>query len=576
MNAQDVLLRRAHIAYFSMEIALRAEIHTYAGGLGVLAGDTARTCADLELPVVFVSLISRSGYLLQVVDERGRQLDLEDPWQPEAWCEPLSAKIAVGIGGRDVWVRPWLHTVAGGSGFAVPVLLLDTDLDENAPEDRGLTRRLYAGDARVRLAQEIVLGIGGLRLLRALGCEIHTYHLNEGHAALLCLELLRQQYRPSDQALPDECSDDLRRVCAGCIHDVLWVRDRCVFTTHTPVEAGHDRFPYDLVRDLLNDTVSQRELQLIGGTDALNMTRVALTLSGYVNGVAERHAETSRKLFPGFRIRAITNGVHPGTWASDSMARLYESRFPQWRHEPEILVRADRLDDDELWQAHRESKGALLRLIRERTGLSLREDVLLVGFARRMTGYKRPALLLSDPARLAAIHRSRPLQIVLAGKAHPQDRSGLDALELIHARIRELAGIVPVAFLAGHDLALARALAAGADLWLNTPAPPLEASGTSGMKAALNGVLNLSVPDGWWQEALIEGVTGWAIGDGEAAADDRDAGVLYDKLERQILPLYYDDRKQWLWMMKQSISKIAYYFNSHRMMRRYATEAYLR
>jgi starch phosphorylase len=576
MSSLNHFLRRAHIAYFSMEIALRPEIRTYAGGLGVLAGDTARTCADLELPVVFVSLISRSGYLRQVLDERGRQQDLEDPWQPEAWCEPLSAKIAVSVAGRDVWLRPWLHQVEGGSGFAVPVLLLDTDLDENAPEDRDLTRRLYGGDLRCRLAQEIVLGIGGLRLLRALGFDIHTYHLNEGHAAFLCLELLRQQYRPTDQELPEETSEDLRRVCLSCTHDVLWVRERCVFTTHTPVEAGHDRFPYELVHEQLGDFINQRELKVIGGEDVLNMTRLALTLSGYVNGVAERHAETSRKLFPGFRIRAITNGVHPGSWASDGIARLFDGQFPQWRHEPEILVRADRLGDDQLWQAHQEGKAALLRLIRERTGQVMRPDLLLLGFARRMTGYKRPALLFAEPARLRAIHRARPLQIVLAGKAHPRDGSGLAALELIHARIKELEGIVPIAFLPDHDMAMARVLTAGADVWLNTPAPPLEASGTSGMKAALNGVLNLRVPDGWWQEALIEGVTGWAIGDGEAAADSRDAGILYDKLERQILPLYYDDRAGWLWMMKQSISKIAYYFNSHRMMRRYATEAYLR
>jgi starch phosphorylase len=576
MNRLNHFLRRAHIAYFSMEIALRPEMRTYAGGLGVLAGDTARSCADLELPVVFVSLISRSGYLRQVLDERGRQQDLEDPWQPEAFCEPLSAKIAVGIDGRDVWLRPWLYTVKGGSGFAVPVLLLDTDLDENAPEDRDLTRRLYGGDLRCRLGQEIVLGIGGLRLLRALGFDIHTYHLNEGHAAFLCLELLRQQFRPSDQELPEEYGESLRRICLSCTHDVHWVRERCVFTTHTPVEAGHDRFPYELVHEQLGELISQRELRVIGGEGELNMTRVALTLSGYVNGVAERHAETSRKLFPGFRIRAITNGVHAGTWASASMARLLDAHFPQWRHEPEILVRADRLGDDELWAVHQESKAALLALVRERTGIALRDDVPLIGFARRMTGYKRPALLFSDLARLAAIHRVRPLQIVLAGKAHPRDGSGLAALELIHARIKELEGLVPVTFLADYDLALARALTAGADLWLNTPAPPLEASGTSGMKAALNGVLNLSVPDGWWQEALIEGVTGWAIGDGEAVDDRRDAAILYDKLEQQILPLYYDDRARWLWMMKQSISKIAYYFNSHRMMRRYATEAYLR
>jgi starch phosphorylase len=306
------------------------------------------------------------------------------------------------------------------------------------------------------------------------------------------------------------------------------------------------------------------------------MTRLALNLSAYVNGVAERHADTSRRLFPGFRIRAITNGVHPATWASDAMARLFQARIPQWRHEPEMLVRADQLPEDAVAAAHAEAKQALRRVVAERSGVDLRADLPIVAFARRMTGYKRPGLLFHDPERLRAIAAFWPFQVVLAGKAHPSDVAGKELIAAIHRRIGELADALPIVFLPNHDMELARSLVGGADIWLNTPLPPLEASGTSGMKAALNGVLNLSVPDGWWREALIEGVTGWAIGDGTPSSDTRDATILYDKLEREILPMYYHNRVQWIYMMKQSISKIAYYFNSHRMMRRYATEAYLR
>jgi starch phosphorylase len=576
MSLLDSFVPNRRIAYFSMEIALRPEIHTYAGGLGMLAGDVARACADLELPVVFVTLISREGYLRQEIDDAGRQIDLADPWAPEPWLSKLDAKIALQIDWRKVWVRPWLYIVDGPAGYEVPVILLDTNLEENAPEDRRITHRLYGGDQADRLRQEIVLGIGGLRILRALGFEIHTYHLNEGHAALLCLDLLRRYAKPAELALPEECSDDVRELSAACIYDVMRVRQLCVFTTHTPVEAGHDRFPYPLAEQMLGDLMTVDQLKLVGGADSLNMTRVALNLSGYVNGVAERHAETSRRMFKGFRIHAITNGVHAATWTAESFARLYQTHIPHWQHEPELFVRADRLPDAEVWSAHQEAKRALLSRIEELSGVALAPEVPLIAWARRMTGYKRPELLFSDLERLVATHKQRPFQVVFAGKAHPQDVTGKQAIEGIHRRIAELSGVLPFAFLPNYEMELARYLVSGADVWLNAPVPPLEASGTSGMKAALNGVLNFGVPDGWWQEAVIEDDNGWAIGGGMPEHADQDAGILYDKLEHKILPLYYNDRVKWIWMMKQSISKIAYYFNSHRMMRRYAAEAYLR
>lgn len=560
VNSLDPFLHRTRVAYFSMEIALRPEIHTYSGGLGVLAGDTARSAADLNLPMVFVTLLSREGYVQQEIGAHGNQIDKPNPWTPENWASPLPAMIAVSIEGRNVWVRPWLYLLTCPIGNVIPVLLLDTDLDQNSPEDRRITDRLYGGDEAHRLKQEIVLGIGGSLLLRALGFSIRTYHLNEGHAALLALQLLRDTHRPGDLGSPN-------------LYDRASVRERCVFTTHTPVEAGFDRFDYGLVGRLLGDFFDLAELKALAGEDRLNMTRLALNLSGYVNGVARRHAETASGLFPGYQIRSITNGVHVHTWVHAELARLFEARFPQWAHEPEVIALADQIPDGEVWTAHQAAKAELLSVIKERTGTELQLDVPLIGFARRMTSYKRPNLLFTDLGRLKQIAREQPFQVVLAGLAHPLDDPGKQIIEELHRHIRELQGTIPIAFLPEYDMNLARTLVSGADIWLNTPLPPLEASGTSGMKAALNGVLNLSVLDGWWVEACVDGVTGWAIEGTPPGTGDADA--LNHKLANVVLPLY-KDRARWVWMMKQSISKIGSTFNSQRMMRRYAAEAYMR
>jgi glycogen phosphorylase len=351
-----------------------------------------------------------------------------------------------------------------------------------------------------------------------------------------------------------------------------------VFTTHTPIKAGVDRFSYALVEQTLGAYIDLAELKRHGGEQCLNMTQLALSLSGYINGVSERHAQTTKQLFPGYHVRAITNGVHAPTWAHVEIRRLFHAIIPQWAHEPEVLEYADQIPDESIWKAHEEAKSALLAYVKETLHVALRLDVPLIGFARRMTDYKRPTLLFSDTERLLAIGRKRPLQVIFAGSAHPRDGEGQHLIEIIHQRIRELSPTIPIVFLANYDMQIAARLVAGTDIWLNTPLPPLEASGTSGMKAALNGVLNLSVLDGWWAEAHIEGVTGWSIGDGEAglATHNKDAADLYRKLEDVVLPLYYDDRSRWIWMMKQSISKVGAYFNSTRMMRRYATEAYIR
>jgi len=561
----DEFLQEARVAYFSMEIALRSEIPTYAGGLGVLAGDTLRSAADLSLPLVGVTLVSRAGYFRQELDAAGRQVEHPAPWDPARWATPLDAKVAVRIEDRAVWVSAWLYVIESDLGDRAPVLLLDTDLPENAPADREITHCLYGGDARYRLMQEMVLGLGGVRLLRALGFEISAYHMNEGHAALLGLELLRHFTFPKSELRPGESPYDVPRV-----------RQLCRFTSHTPVEAGHDRFSYELVQRLFHggardgagiQALPLEELQQLAGRDEFNMTQLALSLSDFVNGVAKRHAEVSAHMYPGYQVRAITNGVHPYTWSAPGFRALYDRHVPGWCHEPELLVRADGIADAEIRAAHLEAKGRLIARVREATGVELSADAPILGFARRMTAYKRPELLFTDPARLAAIAQRWPMQIVLAGKAHPNDEEGKRLVALLTQQVRSLAGKVPAVYLPDYDLAQAQLLVAGSDIWLNTPLPPLEASGTSGMKAAFNGVPSLSVLDGWWLEGCIENVTGWSI-DG--------ATSLYDKLEHTVLPLFHSQPSAWVQLMKGAITHNAAYFNSHRMMRRYATEAYLR
>ncbi|MGB7816333.1 MAG: alpha-glucan family phosphorylase [Methylotenera sp.] len=562
----DEFIHEPRVAYFSMEIALRNEIPTYAGGLGVLAGDTVRSAVDLMIPIVAVSLVSRAGYFKQQIDAQGRQVEQAVFWEPERWAHALDAKVAVPIEGRTVWISAWLYVVEGHMGGRQPVLLLDTDLNENHHEDREITHYLYGGDEAYRLKQEIILGIGGVRMLQALGITVRHYHMNEGHSALLGLELLRRYTYPTEDVRPGES-----------LYDIPRVRDLCSFTTHTPIEAGHDRFSYDLVQRVLDNDFDMEGIKRLAGEDNLNMTRLALNLSEYINGVAKKHAEVSNAMFPGYRVHAITNGVHPFTWAAESFRQLYNHYISSWCHEPQLLMRADCcIPDAAIWESHAQAKQHLIEKVQILTGVSLDPKLPIIGFARRMTAYKRPDLLFSNIDRLKTIARHQPFQIVLAGKAHPHDENGKHLIEQLYAHARDLAGTITVAYLPDYNMEVAQMLTAGTDVWLNTPLPPLEASGTSGMKAALNGVPSLSVLDGWWIEGCIEGVTGWAIGDVTGVADN-DGHELYDKLEQVVLPLYYsNDRSNWIKVMKGAISKNASYFNSHRMMRRYAIEAYIR
>ena len=582
------------IAYFSMEIALENAMPSYSGGLGVLAGDTIRAAADLRLPMVAVSLLYRKGFFTQRLAEDGSQTEEPVEWRVEDFLTEEPARASVPLEDRRVELRCWHYAVKGVRGFEVPVYFLDADLPSNAEADRALTGTLYGGDSYYRLRQEVLLGIGGVRMLRAMGySDLTRYHMNEGHAALLTLELLG-----------DEAQKAGRSSIRG--EDIQKVRNKCVFTTHTPVPAGHDRFPMEFVtrvfpgktdfldlKDTLAADLMKRALQVDqnfpGLQEAarqgasLNMTQLALGLSTYVNGVAKQHGETSRQMFPGADIEAITNGVHAGTWTSLPFQQLFDRYIPSWREDNYSLRSALGLPAEEVWAAHLIAKHDLLETVRQKTGLKFDPEVFTIGFARRATGYKRADLILADLDRLRQIAKNAgQFQIIYAGKAHPNDGGGKDIIRRIFQAKKALRKTVPVVFLDDYNLELGGKITSGVDLWLNTPQFPLEASGTSGMKAALNGVPSLSILDGWWVEGHIEGVTGWCIGEsrrtaaGNTPADNTaEAESLYSKLESVILPMYYNDRTKFLEVMQHAIAINGSFFNTQRMVQQYITDAYL-
>jgi len=566
VRASDEIDTRRRIAYFSMEVAADPRMPTYSGGLGILAGDTLKSCADLKIPLVAVSLLYSKGYFDQKLDEWGNQQEFPVAWEPSRFVRLLPITVRVPIENRSVVVRAWQYDITGYTGYSVPLILLDTNVDENAPPDRELTAFLYGGDERYRLAQEIILGMGGVRMLRALGYnQLERFHMNEGHASLLVLELLRE-----------------RRGQGAEEWDFHGVRSRCVFTTHTPVPAGHDQFSYDLVKGVLGETIPVEMVQMLGGKNRLNMTLLALNLSRYVNGVAKRHGELSQEMFPGYSIDSITNGVHSFTWTCDSFKKLYDRHIAGWVNDPFSLRYAVSIPKGEIWDAHVEAKGRLIDEVHRRTGMSLKPDMLTIGFARRATLYKRADLVFSDPGQLMEIASTvGPIQLVFAGKSHPKDDPGKDLIRRVFHFARQLKDQIPIAYLENYDMELGKLLTSGVDLWLNTPLRPLEASGTSGMKAAHNGVPSFSTLDGWWIEGHIEGVTGWSIGPGpqdlhrQDAANEQDARELYHKLRTVIAPMFYRDRDRWIDIMRQAIAFNASFFNTHRMVQQYAANAYV-
>jgi glycogen phosphorylase len=586
------MTEQPRVAYFSMEMALDAGMPTYSGGLGVLAGDTVRAAADLGVPMVAVTLLHRAGYFFQHLDEAGVQTEEPVRWSVHDFLEELPVRTSVHIEQRRVHLRAWRYEVTGVGGFVVPVLFLDTDLPENSDWDRTLTSYLYGGDQRYRLCQEVVLGIGGVGMLRALRYDAITrYHMNEGHSSLLTLRLLDESARRAGRNSVNSS-------------DIELVRQSCVFTTHTPVPAGHDQFPMELVESVLghrDDFIDLKDIycatvlshvfrrskalanmeELYRGSDSLNLTYLALNLSHYINGVAKKHGEVSQLMFGGYAIDAITNGVHATSWVSPAMRRLFDRYVAGWQRDNFSLRYALSIPKEEVWAAHGEAKHELLAYINRESNLGMDVDELTLGFARRATPYKRGDLLIADPERLRGIvQRAGPVQIIYAGKAHPNDAGGKELIQRIFRLKQELRGAVRVAYLPNYDIELARLICGGVDVWVNTPEPPLEASGTSGMKAALNGVPSLSVLDGWWIEGHIEGVTGWSIGEHGVPAEEQDASshgtLLYDKLESVVLPTFYNERDRFIDVMRHCIALNGSFFNTHRMVQQYVLNAYFR
>jgi starch phosphorylase len=556
--------RTTTVAYFSMEACLESAMPTYSGGLGVLAGDTLRASADLGLPMVGVMLLYRQGFFRQHLDATGVQSESAQDWDPSTRLRPVDVKVYIEIEGRRVAVTAWEYHVRGVRGYTEPVYLLDTDLPENDAADRRLTGQLYGGDRRYRLHQEVVLGLGGVALLRALGYDrIETFHMNEGHCSFLTLALL------------EEASRDPARL--GDPDAVEAVRRRCVFTTHTPVSAGHDRFPIGLVQEVVASRYTEALTRLAIADETLNMTRLGMFFARYINAVARRHAETARAMHPDQRINSVTNGVHVPTWASEPMAELFDREIPQWRYDNHSLRQALMMPVEEIQEAHAHAKRDLLAEIERRNGVQLDPAVLTIGFARRAATYKRADLVFRDLGRLEAIANDGwPLQFVFAGKAHPNDESGKALIRRVFEARDRLKGKIDVVYLENHDMALGRLLCSGVDLWLNNPQKPQEASGTSGMKAALNGVPSLSVLDGWWPEGWVEGVTGWSIGESftEPSDDALEAESLYYKLRYVIIPLFYGSATGFARVMRSTIALNGSYFTAQRMIEQYVANAY--
>ncbi|MFB0516272.1 MAG: alpha-glucan family phosphorylase [Candidatus Neomarinimicrobiota bacterium] len=536
-------LTQLRYAYFSLELGLSEDIPTYSGGLGVLAGDHVKSAADLNLPLCAVTILYREGYLQQRIGLDGWQTERYPRFNPEQLLGRLPVLFTLPLRGRGVYITAWRYDVVGLSGGVVPVFFLDTDIPENLEDDREITRRLYSGGEELRLLQEGILGFGGMRLLEELGVnDIKTYHLNEGHTAFLVAALYNRW------------------------QDEQMVRDHCVFTTHTPVSAGHDSFPRSRVTSVLDSLLPDTPMTHFSD-DRFAMTELALRGSRAATGVSRLHREVAQKMFPDYKIDYVTNGVHHLSWTTTDTRNLFDEHLPGWREQPDKLRAAGQIPDKAVWSMHRRNKRNTLQYTNAATQLGLSSDLLTVGFARRVVDYKRAYLLFLDPERLTRICSDK-VQFIFAGKAHPDDASGKQLIKEIVKMSQHLSGRVQITYLENYNIWLGRLLVSGVDVWLNTPRRPQEASGTSGMKAALNGIINVSILDGWWAEACRHGENGWAIGDPNHPNDETDADHLYALLEEKVIPTYYDNRQKWIHMMKESIVTSADY-TSHRMVEDY-------
>ncbi len=605
-------LKDKTIAYFSFEFGLHNSVPIYSGGLGILSGDHAKEASDLGLPFVGIGYMYPQGYFRQHIPSHGwqeanyEQLDLsKTPIRPVLTDDGQLLKVGVHMGGRHIFVRVWRIEVG-----RISLLLLDTDVDDNDPWDRELSARLYSGDTEMRIRQEILLGLGGIRVLKAMGYNPDAYHMNEGHSAFLLLESIREKVA---QGMSFE---EAKAV----------VQKQTMFTTHTPVPAGHDTFGFHLVEQYFAGFwdqmgISREQFLGLGGHEeewgmAFNMTVLALRLSGQANGVSKLHGKVSREMWQSVwpmlpanqvPISSITNGIHVPTWVAGEMNELFTKYLgPNWvdkQDDPAIWQRMADLPDEELWQTHLDLKRKMNNYIRSRTrqswingrndptqvltsGTLLDPDALTIGFARRFATYKRASLIFRDVDRLCQllldIHR--PVQIVFAGKAHPADEPGKMLIQHIYnlAKHNKLGG--RVAFVEDYDMHLARYLKQGVDVWLNTPRRPREASGTSGMKASLNGIPNLSIMDGWWAEGY-NGANGWAIGGAEfddyEQQDSYDANSIYQLLEEEIVPLYYkrdrdDIPRGWVEVMRETIRSNSAMFSMRRMVKAYVNDMYVK
>ncbi len=546
------------VAYFSMEIGIRSEMPTYAGGLGMLAGDIMRSCADMGLNAACITMCWQHGYMKQKIYPDGSQSYADRQWNPADFMKRVDETITVTVEGRDVKVGAWMYELEGMEK-TVPGFFLDTNIEGNQPGDREITKYLYGGDGAMRLKQEVVLGIGGVRMLRALGYEhVGTYHMNEGHAALLTLELLRERgYEDSA------------------------VRPNCAFTTHTPVKAGHDVFDYGLAHYVVGDMLPWH-IQKLAGQDSLSMTLLAIHLSRYTHGVSKIHGEVSQAMFPGETIDHITNGVHHLTWSSPEIKELLDKHAPGWRGDPSVLsdLKCDDIPDKEVWDAHQAAKKRLMEEVNKHTAFDFDMDMLTIASARRVVPYKRPELIYNNLERLKEVAHGQ-VQIIHAGNAHPSDVFSQGVIQRMVQRSSSLKDHVKIVYLENYNPDIARLLISGADVWLNTPTRLHEASGTSGMKACLNGVLNLSTLDGWWIEGYsMDPESGWRIGSMASAADVEthravDAEDLYTQLQYEVVPeYYYKDRTRWIRRMKRAIRLVGF-FNTHRCVKEYMEKAWV-
>ena len=539
------------IAYFSAEIGISSSLPTYSGGLGVLAGDHIKSSADKGLPMVGISLLYKEGYFKQRVDEDGFQTETYPCFDPIPKLNLLPNKFTLHLRKRDVWVAVYEYLYVGEDGNKVIIYFLDTDLEENFEDDRIISLRLYSGNKDHRILQEAILGFGGVRLLQILGYDnIKTYHMNEGHCSFLTLALLEKFEGDEDK-----------------------VRSLCHFTTHTPVEAGHDHFAVDRCRKLLHGLLPENlRLPSWVQSNRLHMTELGLYFSRSANGVSKLHGKVAQNQFPEFNIDYITNGVYHPYWIGTSFRKLFDIKISGWRKNPDLLKNIDSISDDELNFAHWSHKQFLLAYSNSQTQKGLSEKILTIGFARRAAEYKRARLIFSDLDRLINIGKNK-LQIIFAGKAHPKDQKGKDIIEEIVHNANKLNGKVKVIFLENYNIWLGKLITSGVDVWLNTPLRPNEASGTSGMKAALNGIPNFSILDGWWAEGCRDGENGWAIGKPNECNDEMDADSLYKTLENDIIPTFYNNQKKWIEIMRCSIQS-AVDFTAHRMINEYNNKFY--